>query len=72
MRNQGESSIMLINPISKLRKVEVNILSRVITMYSDNGEVLSVENNTSEEFTNMCEFINSHEDLTEEMIEYVY
>lgn len=41
-------------------------------MYSNNGEVLSVENNTADEFTNMCDFINSHEDLTEEMIEYIY
>lgn len=63
---------MTINPKSKLQKVEVNILSRVVTMYSDNGEILSVENNTAEEFTNMCDFINSHEDLTEDMIEYVY
>jgi hypothetical protein len=63
---------MSINPKSKLQKVEVNILSRVVTMYSDNGEVLSVENNTSDEFTRMCEFLNTHEDLTEDMIEYVY
>jgi len=66
------SSVMSINPKSKLQKVEVNILSRVVTMYSDNGEVLSVENNTSDEFTRMCEFLNTHEDLTEDMIEYLY
>jgi hypothetical protein len=63
---------MAINPKSKLQKVEINILSRVVTMYSDNGEILSVENNTSEEFTNMCEFINSHDDLEKDMIEYIY
>jgi hypothetical protein len=63
---------MAINPKSKLKKVEVNVLTRVVTMYSNNGEVLSVENNTSDEFVNMCDFINTHEDLTEEMIEYIY
>jgi hypothetical protein len=63
---------MSINPTSKLQKVEVNVLSRVVTLYSDNGEVLSVENNTSDEFTKMCDFINSHKDLNEDMIEYIY
>lgn len=63
---------MSINPTSKLQKVEVNVLSRVVTMYSDNGEILSVENNTAEEFTRMCDFINSHKDLNESMIEYIY
>jgi hypothetical protein len=63
---------MITNPNSKLKKVEVNMLTRVVTMHSDNGEILSVENNTSDEFVKMCNFINSHEDLNEEMIEYVY
>lgn len=63
---------MAINPDSKLKKVEVNVLTRVVTMYSNNGEVLSVENNTADEFVRMCDFINTHQDLTEEMIEYVY
>lgn len=63
---------MSINPNSKLKKVQVNVLTRVVTMHSNNGEILSVENNTADEFVRMCDFINSHEDLTEEMIEYVY
>jgi hypothetical protein len=57
---------------SKLTKVEVNVLTRVVTLYSNNGEIISVENNTSNEFVKMCDFINTHEDLTEEMIQYIY
>ena len=46
------------------------MLSRVVTLIGDDGELIDVENNNSEEFINMCSFIN--ETLSEEMIEYTY
>ncbi len=61
---------MEIREDSTLAKVKVNMLSRVVTLIGDDGEIIDVENNNSEEFINMCSFIN--ETLTEEMIEYTY
>lgn len=55
---------------SSLAKVKVNILSRVVTLVGCDGESLDVENNSAEQFTNMCNFIN--ESLSEDMIEYTY
>ncbi len=46
------------------------MLTRVVTLLGEDGEELDIDNNTSEEFINMCSFINKN--LTEEMIEYTY
>ena len=61
---------MEIREDSTLARVKVNMLSRVVTLIGDDGEIIDVENNYSEEFINMCSFIN--ETLSEEMIEYTY
>ena len=61
---------MEIREDSTLARVKVNMLSRVVTLIGDDGEIIDVENNNSEEFINMCTFIN--ETLSEEMIEYTY
>ncbi len=61
---------MEIRDDSTLARVKVNMLSRVVTLIGDDGEELDVQNNNSEEFTNMCTFIN--ESLEEDMIEYTY
>ena len=61
---------MEIRDDSTLARVKVNMLSRVVTLIGDDGEKLDVQNNNSEEFTNMCTFIN--ESLEEDMIEYTY
>jgi len=61
---------MDVRPDSSLSKVKVNILTRVVTLVGCDGEFLDVENNSAEEFTNMCNFIN--ESLSEDMIEYTY
>ena len=61
---------MEIREDSTLARVKVNMLSRVATLIGDDGEIIDVENNNSEEFINMCSFIN--ETLSEEMIEYTY
>ena len=61
---------MEIREDSTLARVKVNMLSRVVTLIGDDGEIIDVENNNSEEFINMCSFIN--ETLSEEMIEYTY
>ena len=61
---------MEIREDSTIARVKVNMLSRVVTLIGDDGEIIDVENNNSEEFINMCTFIN--ETLTEEMIEYTY
>lgn len=61
---------MNVRPDSVLHKVKVNMLTRVVTLIGDDGETLDIENNTANEFTRMCNFIN--ESLTEEMIEYTY
>ncbi len=61
---------MEIREDSTLARVKVNMLSRVVTLIGDDGELIDVENNNSEEFINMCSFIN--ETLSEEMIEYTY
>ncbi len=65
-----ETSPMEIRDDSTLARVKVNMLSRVVTLIGDDGEELDVQNNNSEEFTNMCTFIN--ESLDEDMIEYTY
>lgn len=61
---------MNIRPDSTLSKVKVNMLTRVVTLIGDDGEQMEIENNSANEFTRMCNFIN--ESLTEEMIEYTY
>ena len=49
---------MEIREDSTLARVKVNMLSRVVTLIGDDGEIIDVENNNSEEFINMCSFIN--------------
>ena len=61
---------MNIRSDSTLHKVKVNMLTRVVTLIGDDGESMDIENNTANEFTRMCNFIN--ESLTEDMIEYTY
>mgnify|MGYP003150262813 FL=1 len=61
---------MEIRDDSTLARGKGNMLSRVVTLIGDDGEELDVQNNNSEEFTNMCTFIN--ESLDEDMIEYTY
>lgn len=61
---------MNIRPDSLLNGVKINMLTRVVTLLGEDGEELHIDNNTSEEFINMCSFINKN--LTEEMIEYTY
>lgn len=61
---------MNVRPDSVLHKVKVNMLTRVVTLIGDDGESVEIENNSANEFTRMCNFIN--ESLTEEMIEYTY
>lgn len=61
---------MNIRSNSTLNKVKVNMLTREVTLYGDDGEELLIENNTSNEFVNMCNFINKS--LPDEMIEYTY
>lgn len=61
---------MNIRSDSTLSKVKVNMLTRVVTLIGDDGEQVEIENNSANEFTKMCNFIN--ESLTEEMIEYTY
>ena len=62
--------VMEIREDSTLARVKVNMLSRGVTLIGDDGEIIDVENTNSEEFINMCSFIN--ETLSEEMIEYTY
>lgn len=57
-------------PDSTLHSVKVNMLTRVVTLIGEDGEKIDVENNTANEFIQMCTFIN--ESLTEDMIEYTY
>jgi hypothetical protein len=61
---------MNIRPDSTLGKVEVDMLSRIIHIHGDDGEYLRVDDSDSQQFTNMCKFIN--ETLPAEMIEYKY
>ena len=61
---------MNIRPDSTLNKVKVNMLTRVVTLIGDDGEEMEIENNSANEFTKMCNFIN--ESLNEDMIEYTY
>jgi len=61
---------MNIRPDSTLSKVKVNMLTRVVTLIGDDGEKMEIENNSANEFTRMCNFIN--ESLAEDMIEYTY
>ena len=46
------------------------MLARVVTLIGDDGEKMEIENNSANEFTRMCNFIN--ESLAEDMIEYTY
>jgi hypothetical protein len=61
---------MNVRPDSTLHRVEVNMLTRVVTLIGDDGESVDIENNTANEFMRMCNLIN--ESLTEDMIEYTY
>jgi len=61
---------MDVRPDSTLQSVKVNMLTRVVTLIGDDGETVDVENNTANEFVQMCTFIN--ESLTDDMIEYTY
>jgi hypothetical protein len=46
------------------------MLSRTIHLHGDDGEYLEVHEPDSQDFTNMCKFIN--ETLTTDMINYKY
>jgi hypothetical protein len=61
---------MDVKPESTLHSVKVNMLTRVVTLIGHDGESVDVENNTANEFTRMCTFIN--ESLSDDMIEYTY
>ena len=61
---------MNVRPDSTLHSVTVNMLTRVVTLIGHDGESVEVENNTANEFVQMCTFIN--ESLTDDMIEYTY
>ena len=61
---------MDVRPDSTLQSVKVNMLTRVVTLIGDDGETVDVENNTANEFVQMCTFIN--ESLDDDMIEYTY
>jgi len=61
---------MNVRPESVLHKVKVNVLTRVVTLIGDDGEEVDIQNNSANEFTRMCNFIN--ESLSEDMIEYTY
>ena len=61
---------MDVRPDSTLQSVKVNMLTRVVTLIGHDGETVDVENNTANEFVQMCTFIN--ESLTDDMIEYTY
>ena len=61
---------MNVRPDSTLHSVKVNMLTRVVTLIGHDGESVDVENNSANEFTKMCTFIN--ESLSDDMIEYTY
>jgi len=61
---------MNIRENSTLNRVEVDMLSRIIHLHGDDGEYMRVDDSDSQQFTNMCKFIN--ESLPPEMIEYKY
>jgi hypothetical protein len=61
---------MDVRPESTLHSVKVNMLTRVVTLIGHDGESVDVENNTANEFVQMCTFIN--ESLSDDMIEYTY
>ncbi len=61
---------MNVRPESTLHSVKVNMLTRVVTLIGHDGESVDVENNTANEFVQMCTFIN--ESLSDDMIEYTY
>jgi len=61
---------MDVKPESTLHSVKVNMLTRVVTLIGHDGESVDVENNSANEFTKMCTFIN--ESLSDDMIEYTY
>ncbi len=46
------------------------MLSRKVHLHGDDGEYLCVDDSDSQQFTNMCKFIN--ETLPSDMIEYKY
>ena len=61
---------MEVRPDSTLHSVKVNMLTRVVTLIGHDGETVDVENNTANEFVQMCTFIN--DSLSDDMIEYTY
>ena len=68
---------MQIRDDSNLSKVSINMLSRTINLYGDDGEHLQINESDGDDFTSMCKFVN--ETLTEEVqkdfmvdVEYVY
>ena len=61
---------MEVRPDSTLQSVKVNMLTRVVTLIGHDGETVEVENNTANEFVQMCTFIN--DSLSDDMIEYTY
>jgi hypothetical protein len=61
---------MNIRSDSTLERVEVDVLSRTIHLHGYDGEYLEVHEPDSQDFTNMCKFIN--ETLTEDRIQYRY
>jgi hypothetical protein len=68
---------MIDETISALSRVTINILSKTIHLYSDDGKCVKIQETKSNDFISMCKFIN--ENLTEEVrtdfkvdLKYIY
>jgi hypothetical protein len=68
---------MNIREDSNLSKVSINMLSRKIDLYGDDGEHVQIAESNGDDFTSMCKFVN--ETLTKEVqevfkvnVEYVF
>lgn len=55
-----------------LTGVKVDILSRKITLYGDDGEKMELAESNSDDFTRMCNFINETLVNQQDIIEYVF
>lgn len=55
---------------TQLSNVKINIMNRTISLFGDKGEELQLIEANSDDFTSMCNFVNTT--LSDDMIEYVY
>lgn len=55
---------------TQLSNVKINIMNRTISLFGDKGEELQLIEANSDDFTAMCNFVNTT--LSDDMIEYVY